>query len=61
MAKTRVKKSTAKKAVLGDGRVLIPFRVTSDYHRLLKVRLAERGETMQEVIIKALDNYLDKS
>lgn len=60
MAK-RMRKSTVKKAVIKDGRVMIPFRVTADYHRLLKVRLAERGETMQEVILRSLDHYLDNS
>lgn len=51
-------KKTKEKEV---ARIMFPVRVTAEYHRLLKVRLAERGETMQEVIIRALDHYLDNS
>lgn len=58
MEKKRVNR---KKKEKNEARVLIPFRVPKEYHRLLRVRLAERGETMQDAIVKSLDYYLDHS
>lgn len=50
-----------KQAIPTDALTMICFRMSKSLHRLVKVRAAEKQLSLQEVIINALEHWLDHS
>ena len=56
-----IKKKRGRKALTKEKMVMKIIRMPTETRRLLNIRVAELGTTVQQVVIKLINDFLDKS